>query len=188
MTARVLVAGTVPWLALPHRMEVVVCDAVPDGFAVTTAFTLVVDAVGRTLVTRVAVPGRAWEVPGGHLEPGESPCEGAARELAEETGLELPSDALRLFGGQTIELLDAPPPGHRYPARDFMAFHTARLDGVGSPTTPPSGTEAVEAAWLSPDEVAARCAGAAWLPLHAALVAHVGGPSAGESAAGPPRV
>ncbi|MGR7002043.1 hypothetical protein ACU686_35220 [Yinghuangia aomiensis] len=80
------------------------------------------------------------------------------------------------------------PPGHRYPARDFLAFHTARLDGVGAPTTPPSGTEAVEAAWLSPDEVAARCSGAAWLPLHAELVAHVGVPSAGESPSQPPQV
>ena len=27
-----------------------------------------------------------WEMPGGHIEPGESPAEAAARELVEETG------------------------------------------------------------------------------------------------------
>ena len=29
-----------------------------------------------------------WEIPGGHIEPGENPVEAAARELQEETGAE----------------------------------------------------------------------------------------------------
>lgn len=32
---------------------------------------------------------RGWELPGGHVEPGESPLEGARREWVEETGLPL---------------------------------------------------------------------------------------------------
>jgi 8-oxo-dGTP pyrophosphatase MutT (NUDIX family) len=168
---KVLAAGTAPWLALPHRMEVLLCDAVPDGFAVCTAFALVVDAGNRTLLTRVRVPGRGWEVPGGHCEPGESPAETAARELAEETGLTLPAAELRLFGGQTLALSAPPPPGHRYPARDFMAFHAFRLDTLGPATSPPPGTEALEAAWVPHEQVAAYCPGAVWLPLHTALTA-----------------
>ncbi|MCD0443459.1 NUDIX domain-containing protein [Glycomyces sp. A-F 0318] len=35
-----------------------------------------------------------WFVPGGGLDPGESPAEGAVREVAEETGLELEPGAL----------------------------------------------------------------------------------------------
>ena len=33
-------------------------------------------------------PERGWEIPGGHLEPGELPEEALHRELFEETGLE----------------------------------------------------------------------------------------------------
>jgi ADP-ribose pyrophosphatase YjhB (NUDIX family) len=39
----------------------------------------------RTLLVRHRTLG--WSVPGGHLEAGESPSEGAQRELREETGL-----------------------------------------------------------------------------------------------------
>lgn len=48
---------------------------------------------GRLLMgQRTAAHGAgSWSFPGGHLEPGEHPAEGAARELAEETGLEATS-------------------------------------------------------------------------------------------------
>ncbi len=44
---------------------------------------------GQVLLGRRAIePGRGmWDIPGGFLEPWEHPAEGAAREVAEETGL-----------------------------------------------------------------------------------------------------
>jgi 8-oxo-dGTP pyrophosphatase MutT (NUDIX family) len=50
------------------------------------------------LITRRAArlrshPGQ-WALPGGRLDPGETPVEGALRELAEEVGLSLPSSSV----------------------------------------------------------------------------------------------
>ncbi|WP_328424531.1 NUDIX domain-containing protein [Micromonospora sp. NBC_00389] len=57
------------------------------------ARVLLVDAAGRVLLFHgfdPARPGhRYWFTPGGGLDPAESPATGAARELAEETGLRL---------------------------------------------------------------------------------------------------
>jgi 8-oxo-dGTP pyrophosphatase MutT (NUDIX family) len=57
------------------------------------ARVLVVDAAGRVLLFHGFDPARPehryWFTPGGGLDPTESPATGAARELAEETGLRL---------------------------------------------------------------------------------------------------
>ena len=49
------------------------------------------DAAGRLLLVRRANdPGRGqWSLPGGRVEPGESDASAVARELQEETGLEV---------------------------------------------------------------------------------------------------
>lgn len=57
------------------------------------ARVLLVDAADRVLLFAGTDPGRPghsyWFTPGGGLATGETPAEGAARELAEETGLRL---------------------------------------------------------------------------------------------------
>ncbi|MFE9690466.1 NUDIX hydrolase [Micromonospora sp. NPDC005806] len=62
------------------------------------ARVLLVDAGGRVLLFEGSDPARPghryWFTPGGGLDPGETPAEGAARELAEETGLRLASTEL----------------------------------------------------------------------------------------------
>jgi 8-oxo-dGTP pyrophosphatase MutT (NUDIX family) len=61
------------------------------------ARVLLVDGAGRTLLFRGSDPARPglrwWFTPGGGLSAGETPAQGAARELFEETGLRVdPAD------------------------------------------------------------------------------------------------
>jgi mutator protein MutT len=69
--------------------------------AVEVAVAVVIDARGRVLIAD-RPPGKhlgdAWEFPGGKIEPGETPREGLARELAEEIGItiEHPRPLMRL--------------------------------------------------------------------------------------------
>jgi ADP-ribose pyrophosphatase YjhB (NUDIX family) len=64
------------------------CQAIHYRNAKPCAGALVVRD-GQVLLGRRAIdPGRGmWDIPGGFLEPWEHPADGAAREVAEETGL-----------------------------------------------------------------------------------------------------
>ncbi len=62
-----------------------------------------------------------WGPPGGHLEPGEEPAEGAVRELAEETGVRLDPGDLRLW--RAIEVFH-----EAYGSDDRMYVFAAPVD------------------------------------------------------------
>ena len=67
-------------------------------------FSCVVYVEGpRKTTVLIQKPGRLiFEFPGGKKELGENPRQAAARELAEETGLQLPSSAFQLVTKQSI--------------------------------------------------------------------------------------
>lgn len=51
-----------------------------------SAGATIFDAHGRLLILRPSYK-KGWTIPGGQLEPGESPWQGCRREVREETGL-----------------------------------------------------------------------------------------------------
>jgi 8-oxo-dGTP pyrophosphatase MutT (NUDIX family) len=167
---RVVETRTVPWISVPHRLDIVLADHVPPAATVTSAFAFVLDGADRTLLTRVDRAGRGWEIPGGHLDPGETPVRAAVREVAEETGLRLEAGLLSLFAWQRIELLAPPPAGHRYPALTYMLMFQGRLPEPGRPTRPPAGSESTMARWLPRQEVERLCGHQSWMPLHRVLL------------------
>lgn len=118
------------------------------------AYALCVDD-GRILLTRIA-PGHwsgvgEWTLPGGGLDFGEDPRDGALRELTEETGLR----------GEIIEIADVLSWSDRWRhPRDGVdeAFHGLqviyRVRIVGGELRPEVDGSTDEAAWFTRDEAA----------------------------------
>ncbi|MEU2424418.1 (deoxy)nucleoside triphosphate pyrophosphohydrolase [Streptomyces sp. NPDC007851] len=96
---------------------------------------------GRLLAARRSAPpdlaGR-WELPGGKVEPGETPEDALARELREELGVE--TKAVSRVPGQ-------------WPLRDPYVLHvwTARL--LPGSAAPEPLQDHDELRWLTPDEL-----------------------------------
>jgi ADP-ribose pyrophosphatase YjhB (NUDIX family) len=116
---------------------------------VRCAGAVVTDGEGRLLLVRRAhEPSRGlWSLPGGRIEPGESAPAAAAREVAEETGLDVAVGALVCvaeFGPYVVE--------------DFAATVTGG--------TLRAGDDALDAAFFTADEVRA-------LPLSPGLLAEL---------------
>jgi 8-oxo-dGTP diphosphatase len=108
---------------------------------VTVDAVVVADVEGEphVLVVRRGNPpfeGR-WALPGGFLEPDEELAEGAARELREETGVQLAPDALRQLGAYGT-------PGRDPRGPTVSIAFAVRLDEAADAT---GGDDAAEAQW-----------------------------------------
>ena len=117
-----------------------------------SAYALCVEA-GRILLCRIA-PGPwsgigSWTLPGGGLDFGEPPRDGALRELGEETGLT----------GEIVRLADVlswtgswthPRDGVREAFHSLQIVYEVRVTGGGLRNEPDGSTD--RAAWFALDE------------------------------------
>jgi len=86
---------------------------------------------GRILLLRQP-PNSGWSIPGGLMDRGERPIECAARELAEETGIRAPIEALHAAvpnaivhtGGQWVDMVFEA----EVPATDTFDIDAAEVD------------------------------------------------------------
>jgi 8-oxo-dGTP diphosphatase len=117
----------------------------PDGFSVARvavgAACAIFDRDGRVLLVHHTYGRLNWEVPGGLVEAGESPDEGALRELVEETGLV--GRIVRLTGVYFEP--DHPLGG--------MLHVVVRVDVDGDQVPAPSSPEISEVGWWPIDQL-----------------------------------
>lgn len=164
---RVLETGQAPWILAPHEMDLVLtAEHPPHSALVTAAFVLAFDADQRLLLTEVALPGRGWDLPGGHIDPGEQANVAAVRELVEETGFVASPEELSLAGWQRFTLLERPAASYPYPyPLSYMLLFTLRHVAPRPPVKPAADSECAAAQWCSPTLVERRCAGLSWFPF-----------------------
>ena len=107
----------------PNESQLVLSSHLPPLELVTAAFAFafVRDRLLMTNLTR-----RGWDIPGGHVEPGERPEETVRREVVEETHTTL--GPLHLLGYQYLRLSGPKPASYRYPYPDsYQAFYWAHV-------------------------------------------------------------
>jgi ADP-ribose pyrophosphatase YjhB (NUDIX family) len=115
----------------------------PTPFAVGGA--AVIDAEGRILLIQRADNGK-WAMPGGALEVGETPVQGALRETLEETGVRCRPVAL--VGVFDSRLCGTPTRHHLY----HIAFLCEPLPGV-EPVPPTHAHEVLDVRWFAEDSL-----------------------------------
>lgn len=108
------------------------------GEPVICAGAVVRDAADRLLLVRRGRPPAegTWSLPGGRVEPGEALHDAAAREVREETGLDVAVGALL----RSVTIWDG-----RYLVHDFAAAVTSG--------TLQAGDDAADARWFDPTEI-----------------------------------
>ena len=131
---------------------------------ITVAAVVLRDGDGRLLSVRKAGTDR-FMLPGGKLEPGESPAQAAAREVGEELGLAVTADQLTLLG--EFQAPAANEPGHLVRSTVFT---------YPGPVQPVAGGEIAELRWatlaeLRTDPAVAALTSAAVVPALEALEA-----------------
>lgn len=125
------------WSGMRYRMNLRLCDELPPAAHVSASHCIAFDGDRVVLAKHV---DREWTIPGGRLEPGETPLECLIREAGEEAGLVIADP--RVVAHNRIELLDEAPEDWPYPFPAYQVFYVARVVELGAITALDECTEA----------------------------------------------
>lgn len=115
-------------LPLPNRTRLIITDELPKIEEVTCSFVLAFEN-DKLLLTNLNE--RGWDIPGGHIESGETQEEAAIRELYEEAGVRV--GKLNYLGYEEISLFGSKPQEYKYPfPNSYMVFYCARITSLDS--------------------------------------------------------
>lgn len=111
----------------PNEYHLILDNALPSQELITAALGLIFDG-DRFLMTRLNA--RGWDIPGGHLVPGESPRTAVIREIYEETAARVRD--LQVFAYDKFVIHGSVPEGYKYPYpvsyQVFYLGHVAAFD------------------------------------------------------------
>ncbi len=125
------------WLPKPNEASTILSATMPPLELVTTALAII---FSDDCLLMTNLRHRGWDIPGGHIEPGETPAEAVRREVYEETGAKL--DLLHLLGYQRLRLLGPKPSAYNYPYPDcYQVFYWGQVESLDTfePTTETQG-------------------------------------------------
>ncbi len=101
---------SIEWLPKPGECRLYITDELPPPEQCSTAFGFVFQG-NEILLTRLR--NRDWDIPGGFIDPGETPAQAAIREVWEETYARV--EIVDLIGIQEVECLGPKPENYRWP-------------------------------------------------------------------------
>ena len=147
-------------------VDLVASDRPVDPALVFAAMTFIRDRQGAVAVTW-SERRSEWSVPGGWREVDETPAEGAAREVAEETGIVVSPEALAPVGWERFRPVVGP--SRFAPEVDLMQVYAVRLAETAPRLRSEPGVSRPPE-WASPEEFALLAAREFWWPLAAYLL------------------
>jgi 8-oxo-dGTP diphosphatase len=109
---------------------------------------IVVTTKDSVLLVRSSFGRQLWSFPGGGIEKNEDPLHAAARELKEETNLQLEETQIKYSGEARI------PSGKKYPMIN-MVFHSASLSST-EPVRVIRPFEMLEVKWFKLSELPSK--------------------------------
>lgn len=158
--SRILTTGQAAWADKPNQIELHAGSRAPDPQTSAAAFIF---SEGKILAVKVRA--RSWDIPGGHIEAGETTLEALHREVLEEAGLVLGTAPLECVGWTHLEVLTRKPEGYKYPyPHTYQVLYESHL--LWPPVLTTSMPEEIsEVRWLDQEEARDAFHDRDWWPL-----------------------